>query len=389
MSEPETPAAASAAASNPEAAPTHDYRVDAYWMREWHGPATVRVSIHGIRAIADDAALTARRLPGVLLPGFRDSHVHLGLIEPRALVAGGLAAVDDLGGDPGRLAEWGADDAVAALNFAGAFIAAPGGYPVNRAWAVNLAVCEVSTDEQAMAAVAEQIQAGASMIKVALNADDGPVIDDETLSALVEYAHSRGREVVAHVQGAGQTQRAFAAGVDRLAHTPWTERLDDSLIEKMAQPNSRFLAGRHSWISTLDIHGYGQRGHDFEIASDNLRRFHCAGGTVRYGTDMGNGDLPLGLNGRELSALQDAGVRNDSLLRALCLPSFGSTVSYLPTVPRVDTDLATWLMSATVVTARELLNPQFADSVTQNTEVTDVGVSLETTPIPIQWRDIS
>ncbi|MBH0109897.1 amidohydrolase [Salinibacterium sp. NG22] len=390
MTERPNPAPQLPAATGPttESALTVDYAVDGYWLREWHGPATVRVSPHGIRAIADAAIPTAVRLPGVLLPGFRDAHVHLGLTEPRALVAGGLAAVDDLGGHPERLREWAIDDAVPALNHAGAFITAPHAYPANRAWAATLAVTEVETGEQAMAAVAQQLAAGATFVKVALNAEDGPVIDDETLCALVEYAHSRGAEVVVHVQGPGQAQRAFSAGADRLAHTPWTEKLSDALIAEMAQPNSRFLAGRHSWISTLDIHGYGQRGRDFETASDNLRRFHAAGGTVRYGTDMGNGDLPPGLNQRELTALQDAGVRYDALLRALCLPGFGSTVSYLPTVPTADADLASWLMTATVVTARELLHPDFAVSATRAHAAwrSDSAVPTATTPIPTTWR---
>ncbi|MBH0130132.1 amidohydrolase family protein [Salinibacterium sp. NK8237] len=372
----------------PESALAVDYAVDGFWLREWHGPATVRVSPHGIRAIADAPTSTAVRLPGVLLPGFRDAHVHLGLIEPRALIAGGLAAVDDLGGHPERLQEWATDDTVPELHHAGAFITAPHTYPANRAWAATLAVTEVQTGEEAMAAVAQQLAAGATFVKVALNAEEGPVIDDDTLSALVEYAHSRGAEVVVHVQGTGQAQRAFAAGADRLAHTPWTEKLSDSLIEEMAQPNSRFLAGRHSWISTLDIHGYGQRGRDFATASDNLQRFHAAGGIIRYGTDLGNGDLPPGLNHRELTALQDAGVRYDALLRALCLPGFGSTVSYLPTVPRADADLASWLMTATVVTARELLHPDFAEAATLAHSVRegDDVVPAATTPIPTTWR---
>ncbi|MBH0082352.1 amidohydrolase family protein [Salinibacterium sp. SWN167] len=372
----------------PESALAVDYAVDGYWLREWHGPATVRVSPHGIRVIADTASPTAHRLPGVLLPGFRDAHVHLGLTEPRALIAGGLAAVDDLGGHPERLQEWAADDTVPELHHAGAFITAPHTYPANRAWAATLAVAEVQTGEEAMAAVAQQLAAGATFVKVALNAEEGPVIDDDTLSALVEYAHSRGTEVVVHVQGTGQARRAFAAGADRLAHTPWTEKLSDSLIEEMAQPNSRFLAGRHSWISTLDIHGYGQRGRDFATASDNLQRFHAAGGIIRYGTDLGNGDLPPGLNRRELTALQDAGVRYDALLRALCLPGFGSTVSYLPTVPRADADLASWLMTATVVTARELLHPSFAEAAAaaHSARNSDDVVPAATTPIPTTWR---
>ncbi|WP_341953088.1 amidohydrolase [Salinibacterium sp. TMP30] len=346
--------------TEPVGAASVDYAIDAYWERGWHGPAIVRVTPSSITVLpdaptADHHNSGARHLPGVLLPGFRDSHVHLGLIEPRSLIAGGLAAVDDLGGDPGRLIEWASDNMVPALRYAGAFITAPGGYPATRAWAATLSVCEVSTPEQAIAVVAEQVAAGASLIKVTLNTDDGPVIADETLDAVVEYSHSRGCEVVAHAQGIGQAQRAFDAGVDRLAHTPWSERLDDALIETMAQSDPRFLGGRHSWVSTLDIHGYGQRGIDCDIASDNLRRFHLAGGIVRYGTDLGNGDLPPGLNQRELVALQDAGVRNDALLRALCLPSLGSTVSYLPTVPDADTDLAQWLMTATVLTAPELM----------------------------------
>ena len=363
-----------------------DYAVDGYWLRQWHGPATVRVSPHGIRAIADAASPKAIRLPGVLLPGFRDAHVHLGLTQPRALVAGGLAAVDDLGGHPDRLREWARDDAVPALKYAGAFITAPGGYPSKRAWAAPLAVAEVSTGEEAMAAVAEQRAAGATFVKLALNAEDGPVVDDDTLQALVDYAHSGGVEVVAHVQGSGQAQRAFEAGVDCLAHTPW---LSDPFIREMAKPHSRFLAGRHSWISTLDIHGYGQRGRDFEAASENLRRFHAAGGTVRYGTDLGNGDLPLGLNQRELTALQDSGVRYDALLRTLCLPGFGSAVSYLPTVPTADADFASWLMTVTVVTARDLLQPDFAVSATRARSARngDVAVAAATTPISTTWRN--
>jgi len=343
--------------------PAVDYAIDGYWDRGWRGPSTVRVTAEKItvlpdaakHAAAEGAVAPVRHLPGVLLPGFRDSHVHLGLIDPHTLIAGGLAAVDDLGGDPDKLIAWADDPTVPALRYAGSFITAPGGYPATREWAATLSVREVSTPEQAITVVAEQVAAGATLVKVTLNTDEGPVISDETLAAVVEYAHGRGCEVVAHVQGAGQAQRAFDRGVDRLAHTPWTERLDDGLIEAMAHTDQRFLGGRHSWISTLDIHGYGRYGNDFEIASDNLRRFHHAGGIVHYGTDLGNGDLPAGLNQRELVAMQNAGVRDDALLNALCLPRLSSTVSHLPTAPDADTDLAEWLMTATVVTARELM----------------------------------
>ncbi|MGV8876428.1 MAG: amidohydrolase [Rhodoglobus sp.] len=356
--------------------PTVYVTIDAYWQGHWHGPATVQVTASDISVLTDaarDAAMAAaaetgvpiitKHLPGALLPGFRDAHVHLGLIEPHTLIAGGLAAVDDLGGDPQRLSRWANDHTVPAVRYAGAFITAPGGYPSDRRWAKDLAICEVATTEHIVAAVAQQVAAGASMIKVALNADDGPVLSDVHLTTLVKYAHECGREVVAHAQGAGQALRAFTAGVDTLAHTPWTQRLDDDLIRRMAQPDSRFLAGRHSWISTLDIHGYGSGGLDAEVASDNLARFHQAGGRILYGTDMGNGDLACGLNLRELTALHRAGVRDDALLHALCLPTFGTAVSHLPTVPTLPTAptlttapaLPDYLMTAHVLTAPDLM----------------------------------
>jgi hypothetical protein len=60
---------------------------------------------------------------------------------------------------------------------------------------------------------------------VALNTEAGPSLTDAELVAVCETAHQRGLRVVAHVQGEGTTERALGAGVDELAHTPWTERL--------------------------------------------------------------------------------------------------------------------------------------------------------------------
>jgi hypothetical protein len=52
-------------------------------------------------------------------------------------------------------------------------------------------------------------------------------------------------------------------------------------------------------------------------AIDNLRRFRSHGGTVRYGTDLGNGPLPPGVNAREIRALQRAGLSPDEILSAM------------------------------------------------------------------------
>jgi imidazolonepropionase-like amidohydrolase len=150
---------------------------------------------------------------------------------------------------------------------------------------------------------------GAHVAKVALNSEAGPVWGDDLLSTIVKLARASGLPVIAHAQGTGQAERALHAGVACLAHTPWTERLSDDVVRKMATSMA--------WISTLDIHGWGAYNQDFDRAINNLERFARWGGTVHYGTDLGNGPLPVGLNRRELAALLGAGLSVRQLLATL------------------------------------------------------------------------
>jgi hypothetical protein len=59
------------------------------------------------------------------------------------------------------------------------------------------------------------------------------------------------------------------------------------------------------------------------VAIGNLRRFLDHGGRVRYGTDLGNGELPAGVNPRELRALQRAGMSPGEVLAAVTDPDHG------------------------------------------------------------------
>jgi hypothetical protein len=95
-----------------------------------------------------------------------------------------------------------------------------------------------------------------------------------------------------------------------LAHTPFTQILSDAVIEYAARNNV-------AWMSTLDIHGYGDYGPDFEVATHNLRRFIDAGGQVFYGTDLGNGPLPAGVNSREIDALLSCGMTAQDVITAM------------------------------------------------------------------------
>jgi imidazolonepropionase-like amidohydrolase len=50
---------------------------------------------------------------------------------------------------------------------------------------------------------------------------------------------------------------------------------------------------------------------------DNLRRFHEAGGMVLYGTDLGNGPIPPGVDVREVLLLRQAGLTVEAILQAM------------------------------------------------------------------------
>lgn len=229
---------------------------------------------------------------------FTDHHVHLDLVDPATVASGGLARVLDLG-SAGPVPA-GSVEVVRA----GKMLTAVGGYPSTRPWAVGGLFREVGP-EDVDAAVAEQIASGAAVIKIALNRDAGPVWRDEVLSAVISCAHAAGRRVVAHVEGAGQAERAFAAGADAFAHAPFSETLDPALVAAMAS--------RMTWISTLRIHAGPDRSH----ALGNVRRFHATGGRILYGTDMGNGPASGGIEPDELGLLLDAGLSRDDLLAAL------------------------------------------------------------------------
>ena len=273
------------------------------------------------------------RLDGVISGGFTDHHVHLQLVDHTVLAGSALGRVVDLGANPQVLARFAAvhdsartppESTSAAgptpqtsvlaelrtpprvdIRFAGAFLTPVGGYPSDREWAPEGSVREIANADAAATAITEMVDAGASRIKVASNAHAGPVFDDALFRVIVELAAARDLPVVAHAEGRGEAQRAARLGATQLAHAPFTERLDDDEIAEQA--------ASVSWISTLAIHADA----DLTVATENVRRFHAAGGTVLYGTDMGNGPTPVGVNTAELTALRHAGLDDAALLRAL------------------------------------------------------------------------
>lgn len=299
---------------------------------------------------------------GTMLPPLVDHHVHLMIIGADALGDTAIAGVVDLGAPLDLVAARRHRNGLPEVDFAGTFLTARGGYPVGRPWAPTACAREIgaltgdgrsSLPTAAETAVSEQLAFGASVIKVALNSDVGPVFDRRTLDAVVAAAHERSLPVVAHVEGDGMTRLAIDAGVDVLAHTPFTEHVDDELIARAVVMGQR-------WISTLFVTSYGSPTPDRDRALDNLGRFHAAGGRVLYGTDLGNGDQPLGVNPDELTALAIAGLDASDLLAAITDPwprrERGAGIATFVPGPQPATldALPAWLAAACIVPTEEL-----------------------------------
>ncbi len=251
---------------------------------------------------------------GFAMPAVADRHVHIGLADPAAVLLRGVTAVRDLG--------WPADvifplaDASELPSYHGPLIravgpmlTAPGGYPSRDRWAPPGTALEVHDPGEAERAVRMLAARGAVAIKVSLNAVAGPTPSDADLAAICRTAAEERLPVVAHAEGPGQVERALGAGVRELAHTPWTEALPERVIEALAR--------RVRIVSTLDIQGFGGDTPEVRTALDNLRRFHEAGGEVRYGTDLGNGPIPPGVDVREALLLAEAGLGPEEVLQAM------------------------------------------------------------------------
>lgn len=270
------------------------------------GPSNV-VEVPAGASVIDASGLT-------LAPGFIDSHVHIALSEPSRVLARGVTSVRDLGWPPqlifplverSRSVRFRGPSIVAA----GQVLTAPDGYPTRAPWAPPDTGLEVPEPAAARAAVGRQVDAGATVIKVALNPPVGPTLSREVLHAIVEAAHEKGLEVTGHVFGLAELDKALDAGIDELAHMLMSaEEIPDETLERMSKQGVTV-------VPTLSIFF----GCALRIATDNLRRFLAHGGDVIYGTDLGNEGPRPGIDAREVRGMVAAGMSTlDVIKSATC-----------------------------------------------------------------------
>lgn len=238
-----------------------------------------------------------------LIPGFIDAHVHIGFFDPSEVVDGGVTTARDLAWPPQEIAQLvsrsgSSDFDGPTILAAGPMLTAPGGYPTTAGWAPPGTGLEVEDADDAEAAVESVSDAGFSIVKIALNPPVGPVLDRETLVAIVDAAHERDLKVTGHIYGLHELGKAIDAGVDELAHMLMSDELiPPPMIDEM-------VAAGMTFVPTLSVFsGPGMR-----TAIANLHAFKKAGGRIVYGTDLGNEGPRPGIDPTEVKRMTQAGM---------------------------------------------------------------------------------
>lgn len=245
-----------------------------------------------------------------LVPGFIDAHVHIGFFDPAEVLRAGITTARDLAWPPDiifPLMRRSADEDFDGPQIlaAGPMLTAPGGYPLNAAWAPDGTGLAIDSADEVPGVTAHLLAEKAAIVKVALNPDVGPVLGPRVLGAIVSEAHRAGLRVTGHVAGVKELAKALEAGVDELAHMLMGhEEIPQPLIEDM-------VSSGMTVVPTLAIRRSAER----RVAVSNLRRFLEAGGRAVYGTDLGNeGVSPV--DRAEMKLMTKAGMSPEDVLRS-------------------------------------------------------------------------
>ena len=183
---------------------------------------------------------------------------------------------------------------------AGPMLTRPGGYPLD-SWGADGYGIGCADRDCLLTAIDRFAKKGARVIKIALD-DNG--LDPTLAQFATRRAHALGLKVAVHALSDASARKAAEIDADVLAHTP-LELLAQKTIDAWATPK-----GKRAVISTLAAFG------GTDEAIDNLRRFHDAGVTILYGTDLGNLRVD-GPSQDEIAMMRSAGMTSDEITAAM------------------------------------------------------------------------
>jgi imidazolonepropionase-like amidohydrolase len=188
-----------------------------------------------------------------LLPGLIDSHTHAWGTALKEAEIFGVTTELDMFTDAKYMQQIKKDQAegkdldLADLRSAGTLATAPGGHGTE----YGIQVPTLSAPSEAQAWVDARVAEGSDYIKIIV--DDAsaygghrPTLNNDTLKALIDAAHKRGKLAVVHIGNQQEAHDAIAAGADGLAHL-----FADSAP---ASDFAKFAAAHHVFIvPTLDV----------------------------------------------------------------------------------------------------------------------------------------
>lgn len=300
---------------------------------------------------ADPAGTAVDLREQFVLPGLIDSHVHItsengptaqldavkktavdnamdGVVYARRTLEAGFTTIVDLGGDPD--ATYALRDAFAAGKILGPRIIAAGGVGAHgghgdihgyRPDIMKLfaypGLCSGADD--CRRAVRQAVQRGADVIKIASTggvmsntaAGVGQQMQDDELKAIVQTAHSLGRQVACHAHGTDGINAALRAGVDSIEHGTYLDAESIRMMKTngtymvptlLAGDTVRRQAVSAEWMPPAVKKKASEVGPNMIAA---LRRAREGGVKVAFGTDSGvsrHGD-----NAREFALMTQAG----------------------------------------------------------------------------------
>lgn len=265
-----------------------------------------------------------------ILPGFIESHAHVTFQKVRkdAVLEHGITTVQDTGGP--LLPPQGGHGSLRLLS-TGPIIQAQGGYPLNVFAAdgsggydkIGVNIADNATENQVKQVVIDLVNGGATAIKIALepggeagapwmmahgetpvpaNAGNWPILSLQQVQWIVQQAHLMGKRVIAHVGEDIGFARAFAGGVDELAHMPCAQINSDLLHEAVHSGTFTFVTTVDTLSSCAGVHAnmhaiaHIVEEHASEIAYPFI-----------YGSEVAHDNVPWGINGEEMHLMLHLG----------------------------------------------------------------------------------
>jgi len=154
---------------------------------------------------------------------------------------------------------------------------------------------EVASPDQARARALEQLEAGADGVKLFAGAIVGGAIgvlpmDIAIARAVVAEAHRAGKPAFAHPTDMAGLEVSLASGVDVLAHTtPFSGPWDAALVRRLRAANLALIPTLTLFESELRREGAPDQviARFIADATQQVKAFAAAGGTVLFGTDAG------------------------------------------------------------------------------------------------------